>query len=135
MFIIYHASRVFGLLFGIAIGGAIVFFASGWGGGVIGLTLGITVGWLSALLPSEIVRHSILLSLRWSDSKQLKDRLAREHGLAPMIIEVLVSRGEPIEDFREHIQVLLQSTSRHRRSIGRKLGQKWFPDLLKQPIS
>lgn len=131
MFALYQVSRLLGLLFGITIGGAIAFFGSAWGGVAVGLTLGIAVGWLAGLLPPEIVRHAILLSLRCSDTLRLKERLVREHGLAPMIIEVLVSRSEPVEQFREQAQALLRYDSGHRRSIGRKIAQKWFPDLLK----
>jgi len=130
MFIVHQLARILGLLFGITLGGGIIMFGSAWGGIPIGLALGIALGWLAALLPPEIVRHAILLSLRWSDSHHLKERLAREHELAPMILEVLVARGEPVEQFREQAQTLLRSDSMLRRSIGRKISRKWFPDLL-----
>jgi len=126
MFVLFQITRVFGLLFGIAIGGATAFFGSGWAGGVVGVVLGITVGWLAALLPPEMLRHAILLSLRGSDSNRLNERLVHAPWLSPLIIGVLVSRGEPVEQFRNYVQSLVRSDSCARRKLGDSIRKKWF---------
>lgn len=67
--------------------------------------------------------------MRWSDPDRLKERLRREHGLAPLLIEELVSRGEPVEQFREEVESLLRSNSSYRRRVGNKIRRKWFPEM------
>ena len=127
MTIIYLFSRVLGALVGVGLGLVILFFASAWAGIPIGIALGVSVGCLFGLVPPEFVRHGIKFSLRWSDTARLKERLRREHGLALLIIEQLVSRGEPVEQFRDYVESLLRSNSFIRRSCGKECRKKWFP--------
>jgi len=129
MTIVYLLSRVLGALVGVGLGLVIIFFASAWAGVPIGIALGVSVGWLFGFLPPEIVRHGIRISLRWSETARLKERLHREHGLAPLIIEELVSRGEPIEQFRDYVESLLRSNSFIRRGGGKMIRRRWFPDM------
>lgn len=129
MTILFLLSRALGALFGVGLGLVVLFFASAWAGIPIGIALGVSVGCLFRLVPPEFVRHGIKFSLRWSGTAQLKERLHREHGLAPLIIEELVSRGEPIEHFRDYVESLLRSNSFIRRGRGKKIRRKWFPDM------
>lgn len=129
MTFLYLLSRVLGALVGVGLGLVIIFFASAWAGIPIGIALGVSVGCLFGLLPPEIVRHGITFSLRSSDTARLKERLHREHGLAPLIIEELVSRGEPVEQFRDHVESLVRSNSFIRRSCGKDCRKKWFPNM------
>jgi hypothetical protein len=129
MTIIYLLSRVLGALVGVGLGLVIIFFASAWAGIPIGIALGVSVGCLFGLVPPEFVRHGIKFSLRWSDTARLKERLRQEHGLAPLIIEELVSRGEPVEQFRDYVESLLRSNSFIRRGCGRMIRCKRFPDM------
>ncbi len=129
MTILFLVSRVLGALVGVGLGLTIIFFASSWAGIPIGIALGVSVGFLFGLVPPELVRHGIKLSLRWSDTARLKERLHREHGLAPLIIEELVSRGEPIEQFHDYVESLLRSNSFFWRSCGRMIRRKWFPNM------
>lgn len=129
MTFIFHLSRVLGVLSGVGLGLVIIFFASASAGIPIGIALGVSVGCLFGLVPPEFVRHGIKFSLRWSDTARLKKRLHREHGLAPLIIEELVSRGEPVEQFRDYVESSLRSNSFIRRSCGKMTRRKWFPDM------
>jgi hypothetical protein len=129
MTIIYLLSQVLGALAGVGLGLVVIFFASAWAGIPIGVLPGVAVGYLFGLLPPECVRHGIKFLLRWSDTARLKDRLHREHGLAPIIIEELVSRGEPVEQFRDYVESLLRSNSFIRRGCGKLIRHKWFPDM------
>ncbi len=129
MAILLLVSRVLGALVGVGVGLIIIFFASAWAGIPIGIALGVPVGFLFGLVPPELVRHGIKFSLRWSDTARLKERLPREPGLAPLIIEELVSRGEPIEQFHDYVESLLRSNSFFRRRCGKIIRRKWFPDM------
>jgi hypothetical protein len=129
MAFIFHLSRVTGLLLGVGLGLAILFFASAAAGIPIGVILGVAAGYLFGLLLPECVRHGIKFSLRRSQTARLKERLHREHGLAPLIIEELVSRGEPIEHFRDYVESLLRSNSFIRRGCGKMIRRKWLPDM------
>ena len=129
MFFILQLSRGLGVLLGVAIGAVLILFASAWAGIPVGVALGGAVGCLAGLLPPELVRHGIKFSLRRTDTHRLRQRLRREHGLALLIIEELVSRGEPVGQFREEVESLLHSRSMNRRSIGRQIRRKWFPDM------
>ena len=129
MTFIFHLSRVTGVLLGVGLGLVILFFASAAAGLPIGVILGVAVGYLFGLLPPECVRHGIKFSLRWSDPARLKESLHREHGLAAVIIEELVSRGEPVEQFRDYVESLLRSNSFIRRSCGKECRKKWFPNM------
>ena len=129
MTFIFHLSRVLGVLLGVGLGLVVIFFASAAAGLPIGVVLGVAAGYLFGLLPPECVRHAIMFSLRWSDTARLKERLRREPGLAPLIVEELVSRGEPVEQFRDYVESLLQSNSFIRRSAGKECRKKWFPSV------
>jgi hypothetical protein len=129
MLIILLLSRFLGVLLGVAVGAVIIAFGSAWAGIPVGVALGVAVGWISGLLPPELVRHGIKFLLRRMDTPRLKERLRREHGLAPLIIEELVSRGEPAGQFRDEVELLMRSNSFFRRSCGRALRRKFFPDM------
>ena len=129
MTILYRVSQVLGALVGVGLGLVILAFASVWAGIPIGISLGVSVGFLFGLVPPELVRHGIKFSLRWSQTARLKERLHREHGLAPLIIEELVSRGEPIEHLRDYVESLLRSNSFIRRGCGKMIRRKWFTDM------
>jgi len=129
MFVILQLSRGLGVLLGIAIGAVLIAFGSAWAGIPVGVALGVAVGWLAGLLPPELVRHGIKFSLRRADAPRLKERLRREHGLALLIIEELVSRGESVEQFRDEVESLLGSNSFIRRSCGKMIRRKCFPDM------
>jgi len=127
MTFILQMSRVLGVLLGVSLGLAITFFACAWAGIPIGVILGVAAGYLFGLLPPECVRHGIKFTLRWSDTVDLKERLNRECGVAAIIIEELVSRGEPVEQFRDFVDALVRSNSAFRRSCGKQCRKKWFP--------
>lgn len=127
MAFIFHLSRLLGVLLGVGLGLAITFFAGAWAGIPIGVILGVAAGYLFGLLPPECARHGIKFTLRWSDTARLKERLHREHGLAAIIIEELMSRGEPVEQFRDYVEALVRSNSAFRRSCGKQCRKKWFP--------
>jgi len=129
MTILFLVSRVVGALVGVGLGLVIILFASAWAGIPISIALGVSVGCLFGLVPPEFVRHGIKFSLHWSETAGLKERLHREHGLAPLIIEELVSRGEPVEQFRDYVESLLRSNSFIRRRCGKECRKKWFPNM------
>lgn len=129
LYLFYLLAHGLGALVGVGVGLIIIFFASAWAGIPIGIAMGASVGFLFGLVPPELVRHGIKFSLRWSETARLKERLHREHGLAPLIIEELVSRGEPIEHFRDYVESLLRSNSFIRRGCGKMIRRKWFPDM------
>jgi hypothetical protein len=129
LYLLHLLSHGLGALVGIGVGLIIIFFASAWAGIPIGIALGVSVGCLFGLVPPEFVRHGIQFSLRWSETARLKERLRQEYGLAPLIIEELLSRGEPIEHFRDHVESLLRSNSFIRRGCGKMIRRKWFPDM------
>jgi hypothetical protein len=99
---------------------------------VTGVFLGVAAGYLFGPRPPECVRHGIKFSLRWTDSVRLKQRLRQEPGLAPIIIEEFVSRGEPVGQCRDFVESLLTSDSFMRRSCGKECRKKWFPNLTPQ---
>lgn len=129
MAFILQRSRLLGLIIGVGLGAVLVFLASARAEILIGVVLGTTAGCLAGLLPSEMVQHSIRLSLCWSKTARLKERLVREHGLAHLIIAELLRRGEPVGQFRDCVQSLLRSDSGSRRKVGQRIQRRWLPEL------
>ncbi len=129
LYLLCLLSRVLGALVGVGLGLVIIFFASAWAGILIGIALGVSVGCLFGLVPPGLVRHGIKFSLRWSETARLKERLPREHGLALLTMEELVSRGEPVEQLRDYVESLLRSNSFIRRSCGKECRKKLLPDM------
>jgi hypothetical protein len=125
MLIIFQLSRLLGL----AVGALVCLGAFAWAGVVIGATLGISVGYLVGALLHEFALIGILLGMKWSDTMKLKARLERDYCLSHLIIAELVSRGEPVEQFRGLVEGLLRSDSAFRRSYGKMNRHKWFPDM------
>ena len=74
-------------------------------------------------------RSGFRLGLKWSDTTKLQARLERDCCLSHWIIAELASRGEPVEQFRDYVESLLRSNSFIRRSCGKMIRRKWFPDM------
>jgi len=129
MVFMLHLSRLLGLVLGLAAGAVIGLGASAWAGVVIGAILGVSVGFLAGALVPEFARILIRLVLKWSDGTRLRARLEHKHCLSHLIITELVSRGEPVEQFRGYVESLIRSDSAARRSCGKMSRRKWFPDM------
>lgn len=124
MILIFHLSR----LLGFVVGALICLGACAWAGVVIGVTLGISVGYLVGALLYEFGLIGIRLGLKWSDTTKLKGRLERDHRLSHLIIAEMVSRGEPVEQFRGHVEALIRSDSASLRRCGKACQRAWFPN-------
>jgi hypothetical protein len=96
---------------------------------LIGATLGISVGCLAGALLHEFALIGMRLGMKWSDTTKLKSRLERDYCLSHLIIAELVSRGEPVQQFRGHVEALVRSNSASRRSCGKECRKKWFPNM------
>ncbi len=125
MAIVFIVSR----LLGFAVGVLICLGACVWAGVVIGATLGISVGYLAGALLQEFGLIGIRLRLKFLDTAILRARLVRDDCLSHLLITELVSRGEPVEQFRTHVEALVRSDSVFRRSSGKECQKKWFPDM------
>jgi len=125
MVIIFVVSR----LLGFAVGALVCLGACVWAGVVIGATLGLSVGYLVGMLLQEFGEIAIRLRMKFSDTASLRARLERDQCLSHLIITELVSRGDPVEQFRGQVEVLIRSNSFFRRSSGKQCRKKWFPDM------
>jgi hypothetical protein len=127
--IIFLLSRILGVLLGLAVGAVIAVGASAGAGVFIGVILAISVGFLVGSLPHEIALVLIRLVFKWRDKNKLRAQLESDYWLSHLIIAELVSRGEPVEQFRGYVESLLRSDSAFRRSYGKMNRRKWFPDM------
>jgi hypothetical protein len=103
--------------------------ASAGAGVVTGVILAICVGFLVGNLPHEIALVLIRLVFKWRDKNKLRAQLESDYWLSYLIIAELVSRGEPVEQFRGYVESLLRLDSAFRRSYGKVNRRKWFPDM------
>ena len=70
-----------------------------------------------------------VLRMKFSDTASLRARLERDQCLSHLIIAELVSRGDPVEPFRDQAETLIRSNSFFQRSSGKQCRKKWFRDL------
>ena len=125
MVILFIVSR----LLGFAVGTIVCLGACAWAGVVIGATLGLLVGFLIGMLLQEFGEIAIRLRMKFLDTANLRARLERDQCLSHLIIAELVSRGDPVEPFRDQVETLIRSNSFFQRSSGKQCRKKWFRDM------
>jgi hypothetical protein len=120
--------------------GAGAFFAArlgyqtfGWPAAMIAAPLGFVGGGFIGNLPWVAAGAWMRFDLKRSSSAKLKQRLEREYFISHILIAELVSRGEPLEQFRGYVAGLLQSSNPSEQHFGREVAGLWFRDLL--PVS
>jgi hypothetical protein len=102
----------------------------GWPAALAGILLGLIVGMLVANLPWAASRAWMRYDLKRSSVAKLKERLRREYFISHLLIGELVSRGEPLEQFRDYVAELLRSQNALERHCGEGVAGTWFPELL-----
>lgn len=130
MFTLFDGFKLLGAVGGAVVGGSYGYQTFGWLGAVIGLPLGLLVGSFVLNLPWVVVWAWMRYDLKRSSIAKLKNRLHREYSISHLLIAELVSRGEPLEQFREFVAGLLRSNNPLERHCGEGAAGMWFPDLL-----
>lgn len=134
MFTIFHLFGLMGAVFGIVAGAAVGKVWLGWLGlvlgGIAGFFAGVTLGALPYVIAGEILKRD----LRRCDVATLHSRLDVEYYLSHLIIAQMLTRGEPIESFRDYVAELLRSNTPDRRRIGEQLLRIW-PETALPPDS
>jgi hypothetical protein len=102
----------------------------GWKAGVLCTLGGMTAGLIMGNLPFVAALAWLRFDLKRQNVATLKERISRHYYICHLLIEELMSRGEPKEQFRGRVAALLQSDSEHKKRFGTSAAQRWFPDLL-----
>jgi hypothetical protein len=127
---------IFDLLQGVgAFGGALFagrfgYDSFGWPTAVVATPLGFVAGAYIGNLPWAAAGAWMRYDLKRSSNDKLKERLEAEYFVAHLLIAELVSRGEPLEQFRSYVGALLHSDDSSRHHFGEQTARIWFPDLL-----
>jgi len=118
----------------VAIAGAILVgsygSSFGWLAAILGALIGFVVGLLIGNLPWAASRAWMRYDLKRCSIAKLKERLNYEGFISHLLIGELVSRGEPLEQFRDYVAGLLRSSDVLERHYGEGTAGMWFPDLL-----
>ena len=81
------------------------------------------------MLFQEFGEIAIRLRMKFSHTTVLRARLERDQCLSHLIIAELVSRGDPVDQFRDQVEALIRSNSFFLRGSGKQCRKKWFPDM------
>ncbi|MDH5221124.1 MAG: hypothetical protein OEW94_07825 [Betaproteobacteria bacterium] len=129
MFTFFDLLKLLGAAAGAVIGGS---YGSsfGWPAAIVGTLAGLIVGMLVGNLPWTASRAWMHYDLKRSSVAKLRDRLQREHSISHLLIGELLSRGEPLEQFRDYVAELLRSHDALERRCGEGTARMWFPELL-----
>jgi len=129
MFTIFDLLKLLGAVAGAVLGGS---YGSsfGWLAAILGALIGFVVGMLIGNLPWAASWAWMRYDLKRSSIAKLKERLHREYFISHLLIGELVSRGEPLGQFREYVAGLLRSRNALERHCGEGTAGMWFPDLL-----
>jgi hypothetical protein len=131
MFTIFHLLQLFGIIAGIALGAQLgqwyLGLAGAIGGGFVGLLAGFVVGRLPWVIGWAWMRRD----LKRSSAGDLRRRLESQYFVSHLIIAELVTRGEPVESFRDLVVRQLNSDSPDVRRFGEANAALWFPELAK----
>lgn len=129
MFTIFHFVQLVGSVIGAYVGGR---YGSSFG--AVAMVFCAVIGWIVGAfvgnLPWAVAWAWMRYDLKRTGVEKLKERLQREFFIAHILIGELVSRGEPLEQFREHVVRLLHSSTLAERQFGQRAASVWFPDLL-----
>jgi hypothetical protein len=135
MFTIFDFLKLTGACAG-AIGASVLGYREfGWLAVIVVTPLGFIVGAFIGNLPWVAVWAWVRYDFRRSGAAELKQRLEREYYLSHLLIAELVSRGEPVEQFRDYVVGLLRSDNSDEQRFGEASARIWFPDLLPAPDS
>ena len=113
-----------------AIIGGIYGSSFGWTAAIAGALIGLIVGILVGNLPRATSYAWMVYDLKRSSVAKLKERLQLEPFMAHLLIGELVSRGEPLEQFRDYAAELLRSSNTLERDCGKGVADMWFPELV-----
>lgn len=129
MFTLFDLLKLLGTLAGAVIGGSYG-LSFGWPTAIVGALIGLMVGMLVGNLPWAASYAWMRYDLKRSSVATLKARLQREYFISHLLIGELVSRGEPLEQFRHYVAELLRSENALERHCGESAAGMWFPELL-----
>ncbi len=135
MFTLFDLLKWVGGVVGAVFGAHYGYEAFAWPGALVGALLGGLAGLLVGDLPWMASWAWMRYDLKRSSVPRLKQRLQREYFVAHLLIGELVSRGEPLEQFRAHVAALMRSGDAPERHFGEAAARLWFPDLLADPPS
>jgi hypothetical protein len=129
VFTLFDLLKLLGTVAGAVIGGS---YGSsfGWPAAIVGALIGLIIGMLVGNLPWAASYAWMRYDLKRSSVAKLKERLQREYFISHLLIGELVSRGEPLEQFRDYVAELLRSQNALERHCGEGVAGMWFPELL-----
>ena len=130
MFTIFDFIKLIGAVVGAIVGGCYGYQVFGWLAAIIGVPLGFVVGMFIGNLPWAASSAWMRFNLKRCNTEKLKERLQHEYFVSHLLIAELVSRGEPLEQFRGYVTSLLHSNSSAERQFGEGTARIWFPELL-----
>lgn len=126
MFTLFDLLKLTGVVTGAVIGGCLGYQAFGWLTAIIGVPLGIIMGAFIGNLPWVAAWLWMRYDLKRCSIPELKERLQSQRFISHLLIAELVSRGEPLEQFRDYVASSLRSDG----EFGESTARIWFPDLL-----
>ena len=135
MFTLFDLLKLAGAVTGAVFGGRYGYDAFGWPAAILGVLLGVVAGVLVGNLPWVASWAWMRYDLKRCSVPKLKERLKREYFISHLLIGELVSRGEPLEQFRGHVAALLRSGDAAEHHFGKGAARIWFPDLLPESRS
>ena len=129
MFTLFDLLKLLGTVAGAVIGGS---YGSsfGWPAAIVGALIGLIIGMLVGNLPRAASYAWMRYDLKRSSVAKLKERLQREYFISHLLIGELVSRCEPLEQFRDYVAELRRSQNVLERHCGEGVAGMWFPELL-----
>jgi len=130
MFTLFDLLKLVGAVTGAVVGGRYGYDAFGWPAAILGVLVGVVAGVLVGNLPWVASWAWMRYDLKRCSVPRLKERLQREHFISHLLIGELVSRGEPLEQFRGYVAGLLRSGDPAEHHFGKGAARIWFPDLL-----
>jgi hypothetical protein len=130
MFTIFDLFVLVGGLAGFVVGAVVGWLHFGLIGAAAGCVAGALLGLIAGRVPWLLVWWLLRYRLSSSTSEALRERLTKQYYISHLIIGELVSRGEPVESFRQFVLDQLRSEDADVRRFGEANSSLWFPGLI-----
>ena len=101
-----------------------------WYGGVFGGFIGLIIGYFIGSLPFALSCLMMRYKLKRTSTNKLREQLKKQYYISHLIINELISREEPVEQFRDYVESMIKSENLDKRKFGIYVAEIWFPEML-----